>query len=58
MTQQKKSVNFGFRGWMLLVYQFIAYIAMTAYTNYPLNILADVTVQTTLCISTTGTPVK
>ena len=41
MTQQKKSVNFGFRGWMLLVYQFIAYIAMTAYTNYPLNILAD-----------------
>lgn len=39
--QQKKSINFGFRGWMLLIYQFIAYIAMTAYTNYPLNILAD-----------------
>ncbi|MCD8149802.1 MAG: MFS transporter [Clostridiales bacterium] len=38
---QKKSINIGFRGWMLVIYQFIAFFTYTAFTNYPLNILAD-----------------
>jgi len=38
---QKKSIGFGFRGWMLILYQAIAYIAFQCFTQYPLNILAD-----------------
>lgn len=38
---QKKSVNFGFRGWMLLIYQAIAFFTFTVFTNFPMNILAD-----------------
>ena len=40
-TKQKKSINFGFRGWMLIIYQFLAFLAYTAFTNWPMNILAD-----------------
>ena len=39
--QQKKSIGFGFRGWMLILYQAIAYITFQCFTQYPLNILAD-----------------
>ena len=39
--QQKKSIGFGFRGWMLILYQAIAYITFQVFTQYPLNILAD-----------------
>ncbi len=39
--QQKKTVNFGFRGWMLIIYQAIAFLTFMAFTNYPMNILAD-----------------
>ena len=39
--QQKKSINFGFRGWMLILYQAIAFLTFVAFTNYPLNLLAD-----------------
>ncbi len=39
--EQKKVRSFGFRGWMLIVYQFIAYITYQCFTQYPLNILAD-----------------
>ncbi len=39
--QQKRSIGFGFRGWMLIIYQAIAYITYQAFTQYPLNILAD-----------------
>jgi MFS family permease len=39
--QQKKSINFGFRGWMLILYQAIAFLTFLAFTNYPLNLLAD-----------------
>lgn len=38
---QKKSVSFGFRGWMLVIYQAIAFFTFTVFTNYPMNILAD-----------------
>ena len=39
--QQKKSINFGFRGWMLIIFQGIAFLAFTAFTNYPMNLLAS-----------------
>lgn len=39
--QQKKSINLGFRGWMLVLYQAIAMMTYQVFTNYPLNILAD-----------------
>lgn len=39
--EQKKSINLGFRGWMLVIYQAIAFLAYTVFSNYPLNILAD-----------------
>lgn len=38
---QKKSINLGFRGWMLLIYQAIAFFTFTVFTNFPMNILAD-----------------
>ena len=39
--QQKKSINLGFRGWMLVLYQAIAFMTYQVFTNYPLNILSD-----------------
>lgn len=39
--QQKKTVNFGFRGWMLIIYQAIAFLSFVVFTNFPVNILAD-----------------
>ena len=39
--EQKKVRGFGFRGWMLILYQAIAYITFQCFTQYPLNILAD-----------------
>ena len=39
--QQKKTTNFGFRGWMLIIYQAIAFLSFMVFTNYPMNILAD-----------------
>ena len=39
MAPQKKSINFGFRGWMLILFQAIAFVTYQAATNYPLNIL-------------------
>ncbi len=38
---QKKSISFGFRGWMLIIYQALAFLAFLVFTNYPLNVLAD-----------------
>ncbi|MBE6914875.1 MAG: MFS transporter [Ruminococcaceae bacterium] len=37
----KKSIGFGFRGWMLIVYQFIAFLTFTVFTNWPMNALSD-----------------
>ncbi len=39
--EQKKNINLGFRGWMLVIYQFTAFMMYTAINNYPLNILSD-----------------
>ena len=39
--EQQKIRGFGFRGWMLILYQAIAYITFQVFTQYPLNILAD-----------------
>ena len=39
--EQQKIRGFGFRGWMLIIYQAIAYITFQVFTQYPLNILAD-----------------
>ncbi len=38
---QTKVRGFGFRGWMLFIYQFLAYIAMVAFTNWPMNVLGS-----------------
>ena len=38
--EQNKVRGFGFRGWMLILYQAIAYITFQCFTQYPLNILA------------------
>lgn len=38
---QKKPIGFGFRGWMLILFQAIAYITYQVFTQYPLNILSD-----------------
>lgn len=35
----KKTIGFGFRGWLLILFQAIAYVLYQASTNYPLNIL-------------------
>ena len=39
--EQKKSIGFGFRGWMLILYQLIAFLTFGVFTNYPMNILAQ-----------------
>ena len=39
---EKRSISFGFRGWMLVLYQFLAFVAFVAFTNWPLNALADI----------------
>ncbi len=39
--EQKKSINIGFRGWMLVLWLATAFLAYTVIGNYPLNILAD-----------------
>lgn len=36
-----KNINFGVRGWILMIYQFLAFVAFTVFTNYPMNMLAD-----------------
>ena len=39
--QQKKSIGFGTRGTLLMIYQFLAYIGATAFTNYPQNVMYE-----------------
>lgn len=38
---QSNVKGFGFRGWMLLIYQFLAFLAFIVFTNWPMNILAS-----------------
>jgi MFS family permease len=37
----KKSIGFGIRGTLLMIYQLFAYIGATAFTNYPMNVMYD-----------------
>ncbi len=39
--EQKKTIGLGGRGWLLVIYVAIAMVTFQAFTNYPLNILAD-----------------
>ena len=39
MNQNVK--GFGARGWILMIYQFLAYIAMVVFTNWPMNALGS-----------------
>lgn len=41
METTKKSIGFGFRGWMLIIYQFIGFMTWTVFTNFSMNVLAD-----------------
>ena len=42
MQQKTKlGINFGFRGWMLLIFEVTAFFLFQAFTQFPLNLLAD-----------------
>ena len=38
--QTKLGINFGFRGWMLLIFEVSAFLVFQAFTNFPMNMLA------------------
>lgn len=40
--QQKKNISLGFRGWMLVLFQAIAFLTFVISTNWPLNMLTEV----------------
>jgi len=39
--EYQKSVGFGARGTILIIYQMLAYVTYCAFTNYPQNVLSD-----------------
>lgn len=39
--EQKKSIGFGTRGWILIIVLFFGFMMFQVFTNFPLNILAD-----------------
>jgi len=39
--QQKKSIGFGTRGTLLMIYQILAYVGYTAFTNFPQNVMSQ-----------------
>lgn len=39
--QQTKPRGYGGRGWILIIFQAIGFMAFTAFTNYPMNLLAS-----------------
>jgi len=39
--EQKKSLGFGLRGWILIIVLFTGFMTFQVFTNYPLNILKD-----------------
>ena len=42
MEQKTKlGINFGFRGWMLLIFEVTAFLVFQAFTNFPMNMLAE-----------------
>lgn len=54
---QKKSLGFGLRGWLLIIVLFTGFMTFQVFTNFPLNILADFYggAQTVAMILTIGT---
>ena len=59
--ENKKVSGFGFRGWMLIVYQAAAFFAWMVFANYPINFLSDLhggaqavsmvyTISTVICV--------
>ena len=41
MQKAKLGINFGFRGWMLLLAEATAFLMFQAFSNFPMNMLAD-----------------
>lgn len=41
MQKSKLGVNFGFRGWMLLLAEATAFLMFQAFSNFPMNMIAD-----------------
>lgn len=42
MQQKTKlGINFGFRGWMLMIFEITAFLVFQAFGNFPMNMLAD-----------------
>lgn len=42
MQQKTKlGINFGFRGWMLLIFEITAFLLFQAFTNFPMNLAGD-----------------
>lgn len=42
MNQKTKlGINFGFRGWMLLIFEITAFLVFQAFGNFPMNMLGD-----------------
>ena len=41
MQKTKLGINFGFRGWMLLIFEVTAFLVFQAFTNFPMNMLAE-----------------
>ena len=39
---QKKSIGFGFRGWIVLIYQFLAFVMHVSLNNFGQNVMANV----------------
>ena len=39
---QKKSIGFGFRGWIVLIYQFLAFVMYVSLNNFGQNVMANV----------------
>ena len=42
MNKTKLGINFGFRGWMLLIFEITAFLVFQAFGNFPMNMLGDV----------------
>ncbi len=45
---QSMPKSFGWRGWMLMIYQMCAYVGYVAFTSYPVNVLSDIVGGTTV----------
>ena len=42
MQQKTKlGINFGFRGWMLMIFEITAFLLFQAMGNFPMNMLGD-----------------